>query len=613
MAIRYNTRVQLKFDTWDNWANETGQAFVPMAGEICICKIPKEETNTGEVIAEDAYLVKVGDGETTFETLPWLSAQAADVYAWAKMSEEEFRAWLVSAAGPSLATNTQVASIVTDIDNMELNEPQANGTATHVITDISQVRGKVSATKKNLPTVNDPSASGESITFIDTIKQANGAIVPTKKTVRPASTTQTGVVKLGAEGGAATWSRTEEANTAAANAQNSADDAQKAADDAQDAADAANNAIAAMNASPSNAEGNAITFIDNIVQTKGKLTTISRKTVPSASTGTEGLAKLGAEGGAATYERAEQLALQIIDIQSKISNAMHFLGVCTTALSDGSTTSSIVIKDGDTNITVNMTAADAGSVVLAPYVAESAPNNQGDSYEFVWTGSKWELLGQEGSFAIKGSIVNSDINAAAAIDPTKIATSLTGGTNLKTDVSGIENRVTSAETNIANLQTATETTLPNLINTTVDTLGKSLVSQGGVRQTITGISYNEGTDKITVTYEDIPPATTGQTGIVQLYNNVDNDSSTLAATANAVKIAYDQAVTATSNAATNATILKTAWKTSTITNVTTSNTPGSLAGNPRAVGTATGISPLTINDTEITYIIFDCGSATTNV
>ena len=45
--------------------------------------------------------------------------------------------------------------------------------------------------------VSDPSASSTSITFIDTISQdANGVIKPTKKTVRSATTAVTGVVKL---------------------------------------------------------------------------------------------------------------------------------------------------------------------------------------------------------------------------------------------------------------------------------------------------------------------------------------------------------------------------------------------------------------------------------
>lgn len=41
--------------------------------------------------------------------------------------------------------------------------------------------------------------------------------------------------------------------------------------------------------------------------------------------------------------------------------------------------------------------------------------------EFVWTGNRWRLLGDEGSYAVKGAIVNADISPDAAISVSKIA------------------------------------------------------------------------------------------------------------------------------------------------------------------------------------------------
>lgn len=348
---KFNTRVQLKFDTWANWNSTTGAALVPLKGEICICEIPADTAATGEVLSEKAYLLKVGDGTTAFGSLPWLSAPAADVHSWAKKSETDFKDWLISDKGPDLATQSQIDRLSTTIDELDFDDPTASGTATSVITNVSQTDGKISATKKNLPSVSDPEASGESITFIDTIEQTNGAIVPTKKTVRYASSTEAGIVTL------------------------------------------------------------------------------------------------GASGGAATYARAEQLASEISTIQSKISNAMHFLGITTTSLSDGATTATITIKNGDATSEVTLTAADAGAVVLT-----ATPSSSGIQYEYVWTGSVWGQLGQEGSFAVKGSIENSDISSNAAIASTKIASSL-GGTNLSTDIAGLDDRLTSAESDISSLQT----------------------------------------------------------------------------------------------------------------------------------------------------------------
>lgn len=708
MAItKFNTRVQLKFDTWANWNSTIGQAFIPLKGEVCICEVPANTAATGEVLSEKAYLIKVGDGTTTFDSLPWLSAPAADVHAWAKKSEEDFKTWLTSSTGPALATSSQVTALTNTINELDFSDPTASGTATAVITNISQTNGKISATKKNLPNVSDPTASGTSITFIDTIKQENGAIVPTKKTVRSATTTAAGVVTLGASGGAATYARAEEAASIAGAAKTAAENAQSTADTGVANAKTANDAIAAMDFSSPSASGNTTSFIDTVSQTNGKITA-TKKTIPSASTSTAGITKLGVTGGAATYDKVEILASQITNIQSKISNAMHFLGITTTSLSDGATTATITIKDGETTTNVTLTSADAGAVVLT-----AEPSSSGIQYEYVWTGSVWGQLGQEGSFAVKGSITNSDISSSAAIAATKIASSL-NGTNLNTDITGLDTRLDNAESNITSLQTATNTTLPNAIQTAVDTLGASLVGTGSTSKTISKITYDSATNQATVTYSNIVSGSTSAKGLVQLSDAVDSTSTSLAATANAVKKAYDLATTAnsvassaqstantgvanaktandaiaamdltdptasgtstsfiatvsqtngkvsatkaslptsstsvagivklssstsstsealaatpkavkaaydlastaSSTATANTNKLKLTWQTSAITTVNSTNTPGSAAGTAKAANSTTGISPLSIAEQEIAYIIFDCGSATENI
>lgn len=101
-----NTRIRLKYDEWRNWfkkgtwsngaftPDENAQTtyadgFIPLAGEVVFFSIPGQ---TGAVAQEPAVLFKVGDGVisngtvtgTTLANLPWGSAIAADVYAWAK-------------------------------------------------------------------------------------------------------------------------------------------------------------------------------------------------------------------------------------------------------------------------------------------------------------------------------------------------------------------------------------------------------------------------------------------------------------------------------------------------------------------------------------------------
>ena len=72
------------------------------------------------------------------------------------------------------------------------------------------------------------------------------------------------------------------------------------------------------------------------------------------------------------------------DAVSGLSGAMHFIGTTTTALTDGATTA---------------TLAGSGLSKTTGFVAGDVVLN-GDK-EFVWNGSKWEVLGDEGSYALK--------------------------------------------------------------------------------------------------------------------------------------------------------------------------------------------------------------------
>ena len=87
-----NTRVQLKYDSYANWTSETlgdgkGAKFVLKAGEIGICYLPTDYSE-GQVVGSQPpqILFKVGNGTAIFSELPWVSAKAADVYAWAKQA-----------------------------------------------------------------------------------------------------------------------------------------------------------------------------------------------------------------------------------------------------------------------------------------------------------------------------------------------------------------------------------------------------------------------------------------------------------------------------------------------------------------------------------------------
>ena len=88
---------------------------------------------------------------------------------------------------------------------------------------------------------------------------------------------------------------------------------------------------------------------------------------------------------------------------SGLSGAMHFIGTSTSAITDGGT-------ENPTISGYSGTAKTSGNVVIY------------SNKEFVWTGSAWELLGDEGSYALKTYTVTGDTN-----------TGLTGGGQLSTN------------------------------------------------------------------------------------------------------------------------------------------------------------------------------------
>ena len=79
-----NVRISLKYDTYANWiANNP----VLKVGEMALCTVPTEDIH-GVSTELPAVLAKVGDGVSTYSTLPFLSAKAADVYSWAKAANK---------------------------------------------------------------------------------------------------------------------------------------------------------------------------------------------------------------------------------------------------------------------------------------------------------------------------------------------------------------------------------------------------------------------------------------------------------------------------------------------------------------------------------------------
>lgn len=75
--------IRLKYDTLANWTREDvegkGAFLVLQRGEVGFCEVP---SNIEGVLP--TILFKVGDGNSTFGELNWVSALASDVHPWAK-------------------------------------------------------------------------------------------------------------------------------------------------------------------------------------------------------------------------------------------------------------------------------------------------------------------------------------------------------------------------------------------------------------------------------------------------------------------------------------------------------------------------------------------------
>ena len=68
---KIKSRIQLKYDTFNNWKLATN--FIPKKGEICVYtdyELPYGENNEMLHINEPTF--KVGDGETLVNKLPYL-------------------------------------------------------------------------------------------------------------------------------------------------------------------------------------------------------------------------------------------------------------------------------------------------------------------------------------------------------------------------------------------------------------------------------------------------------------------------------------------------------------------------------------------------------------
>lgn len=108
-AQKLNVRICNKYDTYDAWQ---GSSIVLGEGELAVCVIPSEATETG--LTPPAVGFKFGNGVDVFKDLAWAQATAGDVHAWAKKATPDF-------ADLDEAYKTQLAGYITNVADSDTN------------------------------------------------------------------------------------------------------------------------------------------------------------------------------------------------------------------------------------------------------------------------------------------------------------------------------------------------------------------------------------------------------------------------------------------------------------------------------------------------------------
>lgn len=315
--------------------------------------------------------------------------------------------------------------------------------------------------------------------------------------------------------------------------------------------------------------------------------------LPEINNGTLTIKAMGTTKGIFTANQKDDTEINITLEDFGIPNVMHFVGTTTTDISDGATTASIIIQ-GQAH------AATSGDVVLY------------NSKEFVWNGSSWEELGDEGSHALKtikviagdglagGGTLETDLTishdaskAPVTASPVAVGMDKFGhviiGTGLTTAQDGKHSHsVTSTIDKDAFLKSASATTTKISLNKSNDSFIKSYtgVTSKLVTTTITGTNGTVTASKATAG-NAVAVATTG-TPVV--YGTADVGSTAT------VAIKADSATTV-GNANIGAAI--------TITGVS-----GSTTASKATAGSAVAVAK---TGTAVIYGTADCGDTVSGI
>ena len=368
------TKIQLRYGTYTQWKESN---LILLQGEAAICSFPQDKTiehlsNSKPDYTPPSIGIKIGDGTHYFRELPWVQAIAADVYTWAKSSIK-----------PTY-TAQEIQGLQSFVENLVGGDVEVN-----IAPRIYQlVQGTGDNVNKYYLQYKENNSENnwiiDTTTYIDleNLQKIVSWIGQTNLNDYPTLITRT------AEQIRYFLGTLEQVDEARAN-------------QFVTSVSETNGIISVTRAQPtfSNLDGNA-----SVSQGGTGLTTLTEDSVLVGNgTNAVKLVPIAESIENNNHLVTSRLVKSYVDnATAGLTGAMHFIG-------DAGVT---IRENSAVNPNINgydFSKAQPGDVVLS------------EQKEFVWTGGTWRLLGDEGSYAIKGSIVDADIDAEAEIAQSKIA------------------------------------------------------------------------------------------------------------------------------------------------------------------------------------------------
>lgn len=366
------TRILLRYGTYSQWMNSN---VILKLGEAAVCAFPNNRSIVASNITPEntppAIGIKIGDGVHYFYELPWVQAVAADVFNWAK-----------TATKPTY-TASEIQGLKTFIEE-NISSDQEFSIAPRLYQLIQGTDDNINKYYLQYKENTDDNWTIDVNHYIDLSDLYNLItwIKPENISNYPNLTTLTGLQTLNFINGLA--HSEEPVDNMFVTAVNETA-----------------GVVSTTKARPTFANIAGTATVEQ--GGTGRTSFNGNEVLIGAETGAIQTRPIATEIASNTDLVPNYLIKNYVDNAVEgLTGAMHFVGEATVTITP------------NTNVDPRIggytfSEAQPGDVILS------------ESKEFVWTGGAWRLLGDEGSYAVKGSIKDVDIAPDAAISITKIS------------------------------------------------------------------------------------------------------------------------------------------------------------------------------------------------